>query len=96
MRVDTARGWTRWRASLIAQEGLVFCGDRPKGAPATNDSLCQAQGLKTLGHTLDHIQRVTGGHVEQIPDLSGGQIHPVDDLGVFFREPHSHALAPLV
>jgi hypothetical protein len=36
------------------------------------------------------------GHVEQIPDLSGGQIHPVDDFGVFFREPHSHALAPLV
>ena len=52
--------WKHFRASTITRFGLVFCGDRPLGAPVTDDSECRRRGLRTRGRTLDHIRRVTG------------------------------------
>jgi hypothetical protein len=54
--------WVKWRAGVIAEFRLIWCGDRPTGAPTTADSLCLADGRKTFGKTLDHIVRVTSSN----------------------------------
>lgn len=62
----TARGygadWNRFRRWAIANFRLVFCGDRPPGAPVTADSRClhAVPRRLTLGRTLDHIEPITG------------------------------------
>lgn len=61
---NTQRGydgrWRKWKAYVKAAHRLVFCGDRPPSAPQTTDSLCQQQGLLSLGDDVDHIQPITG------------------------------------
>lgn len=60
----SARGydhrWTKWRAGVIAEYRLFFCGDAPPGAPDDGASVCKAHGRQRPGVTLDHIKRVAG------------------------------------
>lgn len=52
--------WYRWRAWAIQRYDLVLCGDRPPGAPQTQDSLCVQQGVVQVGDDLDHIRPISG------------------------------------
>jgi 5-methylcytosine-specific restriction enzyme A len=66
--------WVKWRAGVIAEFRLIWCGDRPTGAPETTHSLCRADGRKTLGQTLDHIQRVSGPEDSRFFDETNCQL----------------------
>jgi HNH endonuclease. len=50
--------WSRYRRWFLNQWQL--CGDRPPGAPQTNDSQCAAIGLYVAASVVDHIVPVTG------------------------------------
>ena len=55
--------WSKWRRWVIGEYKLVFCGDRPTGAPMTNDSRCllaKPQRIYRPGEHLDHIEPIEG------------------------------------
>ena len=55
--------WSKWRRWVIGEYKLVFCGDRPPGAPMTDDSRCllaKPQRIYRVGTQLDHIEPIDG------------------------------------
>lgn len=55
--------WAKWRRWVIGEYKLVFCGDRPTGAPMTDHSRCQQakpQRIYRTGEQLDHIEAIEG------------------------------------
>lgn len=58
----TQRGYgSRWSAyRLRFLDEYPFCGDKPRAATATQDSLCAKVGLLVKATVVDHIVPVTG------------------------------------
>lgn len=55
--------WAKWRRWVIGEYKLVFCGDRPTGAPMTNHSRCllaHPARIYRIGEQLDHIDAIEG------------------------------------
>ena len=68
------RRWARWRAQVIRDHRLIWCGDRPESAPDTDDSHCKGQQVTLLGKELDHIQPITGPDDPRLFDESNVQL----------------------